>query len=142
MIADFFDITVDDLISNKNVVRKSHRKLNHILITASSCLLSFFIAAIVFLILYLCSINDAWKAFIVALPTSAITLIVLSSLWFNRRVLTISVVYLVLGSAMVTMVFMNFYYYWIILIAAGILCIMAVVFFNIRFGERKQKIQN
>ena len=36
MLAEFFDITVDDLISSKNAVRRSHRKQNRILVTASS----------------------------------------------------------------------------------------------------------
>ena len=33
MIADFFDISVDALVSNKNVIRKSHRKRNRFFTT-------------------------------------------------------------------------------------------------------------
>ena len=45
MLAEFFNVTVDDLISNKSAVKKSHKKTNRILITISACLLSFVIAS-------------------------------------------------------------------------------------------------
>ena len=139
MIAEFFDITVDDLISETNVVRKSHKKKNHILITLSSSLLPFFIAAIVFLILNLTHIEGDWKAFIIALPVSAITLTVLSSLWFSKLVRNIAIILIIWSSALLTMVFMNFQYYWILLIVAAILSIIAVIFFNIKFGSVKDE---
>ena len=139
MLAEFFDITVDDLISSKNAVRRSHRKQNRILVTASSCILPFFIAAIVFLILQLCGVNNSWKGFVVALPASAIVLIVFSALWFKRYILNIAVVVLIWGAILVAMVFMNFEYYWIMLIVAAILTLMSIVFFNIRFPSKENK---
>ena len=134
MVASFFDVTVDDLISNKNVVRKSHKKRNHILITASSCLLSFFLAAIVFMILSLCKVPYAWRSFIIAIPCSTITLIVLSSIWYQKIVRNIGIILTIWGGALVAMTFTNFNeYWWIIVLAAGILSIIAVIFFNIKF---------
>lgn len=138
MIANFFDVKVDDLISSENAVKKSHKKKNHILITASSCLLSFFLAAIVFLILYLCKVNYAWRSFIVAIPCSAVTLIVLSSLWFNKIVRNIGIILTIWGAALVAMVFMNFEYFWVLLIIASILSIIAVIFFNIKFRSNPE----
>ena len=140
MIAEFFNITVDDLISSEDAVKKSHKKRNHILITASSCLLSFFIAAIAFLILYLCNVEYAWRSFIVAIPCSAITFIVLAALWFNKFTRNIGIIFLIWACALTAIVFMNFnQYYWIILIAAGILSIIAVIFFNIKFKSVEEK---
>ena len=140
MIAEYFNVTVDDLISNQDAVKKSHKKKNRVLITASSCLLPFFIAAIVFLILYLCNVDKAWISFIVALPTSAATFIVLSALWFNKVARNIGIIILIWTSALVAMTFTNFNsYWWIIVLAAGILSIIAVIFFNIKFKSVEKK---
>lgn len=137
MIAEFFNITVDDLISNKNVIRKSNRKKNHLFITITSCLLSFFLAAIAFLVLSLCNVPYAWWAFIIALPVSATTLVVLATLWFKKWTKIISIIILVWASALLAMVIMHFESFWMLLIGAGILSIMTVIFFNIRFGHTK-----
>ena len=140
MIAEFFDIKVDDLISDSNVVRKSHKRRNHILITASSCLLSFFLAAIVFLILYLCDVSYAWRAFIVALPCSTVTLIVLSSLWFNKVIRNISIILTIWACALVALTFTNFdSWWWIIVIASAVLSLIGVIFFNIKFRSNKNE---
>ena len=139
MIAEFFGITVDDLISDQDAVKKSHRKKNRILITASSCLLSFFLAAVTFLILYLCEVPYAWRSFIIAIPCSFITLIVLASLWFNKVTRNIGIIALIWSASLVAMVFMNFDYFWILIIAASILSIIAVIFFNIKFKHVEDK---
>lgn len=139
MLADFFDISVDDLIGDRSAVKKSNKKKNRILITASSCLLSFLLAAVVFLILYLCEVSYAWRSFIVAIPTSAVTLVVLSSLWFKKWIRNIGVVLTIWGGALTTMVFMNFDNFWTVIIVAGILTIIAIVFFNIKFSHKVEK---
>ena len=139
MVAEFFNITVDDLISTKNVIRKSNRKKNHLFIAISSGLLPFFIAAIAFWILSLNNITKSWWAFIIALPVSATTLVVLSTLWFKKWTKIISIIILVWASALLAMVIMNFTYFWMVLIGAGILSIMTVIFFNIRFGHTKNE---
>jgi len=137
MLADFFSVSVDDLISNKNVVRKSHRKLNRVLITISSALLAFFIASIMFIILYLSNVNGAWKAFPVGAVASGIVVVVFAGLWYRRIVVNIASTTLVALVALMVMCLMDFNYYWIILIAGIILMIASIVFFNIRFSDRK-----
>lgn len=136
MLADFFDITVDDLISNRNVVRKSHKKRNRFLITVVSALLSFFVAAIVFLILSLVQIDKSWLSFIVAIPTSAIVLITFSSLWYHRLQIMLSTIYLIVGAWLTTVLFTNFNLWWIYLIAASILIVLTIIFFSIKFTNR------
>lgn len=137
MLAEFFNVTIDDLISSKNIVRKSHKKLNRILTAISSSLLSFIIASVMFLILYLNHVPGAWKAFMVALTTSSITFVVFASLWFKRVTLNISILCLIWSISIMSMSFMDFLYYWILLIAGGILSITSIIFFNIRFTNRK-----
>ena len=140
MIADFFDITVDDLISNSNVVRKSHKRRNHIYITASSCLLPFFIATIVFTILTILEFPCAWRSYIAILPASSITLIVLSSLWFNKVIRNSAIVATIIFIGLLILVFTNFPdWWWIIVIASATLSLIAIIFFNIKFGSNKNE---
>lgn len=139
MIAEFFDIKVDDLISSSNVVRKSHKRRNRIYITVSSCLLPFFIAIIIFSILMLFDFPCAWRTFIVALPTSSIILIILSSIWFKKVIRNSAIVATINFVALLIMVFTDFLNWWIILIASAVLSLIAEIFFNIKFGGNKKK---
>lgn len=138
MIADFFEISVDDLISDRNVVFRSHRKRNRLLISLSSALLAFFVGAIVFYILTLVGVQKAWISFIVAIPTSAVVMIVFSSLWFKKIFVTISTIYLVIGLCLTEMVFVDFYLWWITTLIGGIFIVMAIIFFQIIFTKMKK----
>ena len=138
MIADFFEIGVDDLISNKNVVRKSHRKRNRALITASSALLSFFVAAIVFYILSLVHVEKSWLSFIVAIPVSGIVLVVFSSVWYKRLQITLSTIYLTIGICLTEMLFTSFYLWWITTIVGVTFIVLTIVFFSIAFPKMKK----
>ena len=136
MIADFFEIDVDDLISNKNAVRKSHKKRNRLLITIVSSLLSFFVAAIVFLILSVVNIHWAWMSFIAAIPVSGIVLIVFSSLWYHRLHIMLSTIYLILGACVLTILIVTDIW-WIITLIGGILIVLTVIFFSITFPHKR-----
>ena len=138
MLAEFFNVTVDDLISNKSAVKKSHKKTNRILITISACLLSFVIASMMFMILYINHVPHAWKAFLVAIPCSGITLITLSSLWFKRYILNIAVIITIWGSGTMINAFMNFDYFWIFMIVEALLSISSFFFFHIHFVSHKE----
>ena len=136
MIADFFQIGVDDLISDKNVVRKSFRRRNRLLITIVSSLLAFFIAAIVFYILTLVNVPKAWISFIVAIPASAIVLLTFSALWYNRWQVTLSTILLIIGLCLTADVFTNFLLWWIIALIGGILIILSIIFFTIIYSKK------
>lgn len=138
MIADFFDISVDTLISDKNVIRKSHKKKRRLLITAVSALLSFFVASIVFYILLLVHVDKSWLSFIVAIPVSGIVLIVFSSLWFKRAYLTISIIYTAIGAGLTAMFFTNFYLWWVTLIAVLLFIVLTIIFIPIIIGNNRK----
>lgn len=140
MLADFFDITVDDLISNKNAVHESHRRLNHFLISVVSSALPYFVAAIAFLILTLVGFEKAWLSYIVAIPVSGIVLVVFASIWYKRIHVKFSTMYLVAGVGLATILILNFNYWWIILIITLILLALAFIFFSIRFHDKRKKI--
>ena len=136
MIADFFQIGVDDLISDKNVVRKSFRRRNRLLITIVSSLLAFFIATIVFYILTLVNVPKAWISFIVAIPASAIVLLTFSALWYHRWQVTLSTILLIIGLCLTADVFTNFLLWWIIALIGGILIILSIIFFTIIYSKK------
>ena len=136
MIADFFEIGVDDLISDKNVVRKSFRRRNRLLITIVSSLLVFFVAAIVFYILSLVGVEKSWLSFIVAIPVSAIVLIVFASLWYRRVQVTLSTIYLVIGICLTAMFFTSFHLWWITSLIGGIFIVLAIIFFQIIYSKK------
>ena len=137
MIADYFNIGVDDLISNRDVVHKSHRKKNHLLITLISSFLAFFVAAIVFLTLSLVSFEKAWMSFIIAIPTSAVVLIVFTSLWYKRIHIMLSSIYLVIGLAITSILIVDISFWWEIALISLLLVIMIIIFFSINFKKKK-----
>lgn len=138
MIAEFFQISVDDLISNRNVVFRSHRKRNRALITAVSSLLSYFVAALVFYILTLVNVPKAWISFIVAIPVSAIVLVVFSAIWYKRINVMISTIILVIGACITAMCFTDFYLWWITAIAGAIFIVLTIIFFSISHPKKSK----
>jgi len=143
MIADFFNISVDTLISNKNVVRRSHRKRNRLLTMIVSSLLSFFVAGIVFYILTLVHFEHAWMSFIIAIPVSAIVLIVFTSIWYKRIHRMLSTIYLVIGLCLTTILIMhlaigNFYLWWVTSLLGLIFIVLTIIFFMIIFPKHKK----
>ncbi|MGN1207852.1 MAG: helix-turn-helix domain-containing protein [Christensenellales bacterium] len=88
-LADLYNIKVDDFFveneNSKNIqvdFSKSKQK-KHILITLLSCGLVWLVATFVFVGLCWVKISGAWLSFIVAIPVTAIVLIVFSSLWWQ-----------------------------------------------------------
>lgn len=130
-IAHFFNLTINDLISNNNVVKKSNKLKNRILITLSSIGLSFFVATIVFFFLNIFNVNNSYLAFISALPIAAIIFIVFSKLWFKKVFTFISISILIWSIALLLMLAMNFYLFWIILILATICNVLFGIYFKI-----------
>ena len=91
-IADFFGITVNDLIypSKKNVLRTFFQ--NHLLITLGSFGVIWFLSTIVYFIIEEAStLSRVWLTFIFTIPISFIDLIVFTSLWFKKVWITLSV---------------------------------------------------
>lgn len=84
MIAEFFGITIDQLIGSK-IPHKEVAKDRHLLVTLMSCGLSFLLAGIAFVILLAYDIPNAWMLFIYALPASCIVAIVFCAMWFALK---------------------------------------------------------
>ena len=138
MIGDFFGVTVDELISSKDVVKKSYRKRNHFFIALSSSLLPFVLAILVFSFLYISSIDKSYLAFLCGGIVSAITLIVLTSIWYTKKIVYCSINYLLVCLMLLGMIITNFEFWWIFLLVAISLSILFFVFFMIKFSAHKK----
>ena len=94
-IAEFFGVTVNDLIyaRKKNVLREFYK--THLFMTLLVSVSIWFVATIIFFVLdSATSLNRTWLTFIYTIPINAIVLIVFSSLWFKKIFIFISYIIL------------------------------------------------
>lgn len=138
-IAKLFDITIDDLISDRDVVKKSNKKHNHFIITLSSVLLPFLVALIVFVILHLFSYKYDYYAFIIGGIVSAITAIVLTSIFYKKNAICASIIYLIVSISILIMFLINFKMFWLVIIVDAVLIAALLLFFSLNFYNSKER---
>ena len=142
MIAEFFGITIDQLIGSK-IPQKEVAKDRHVLVTLMSCGLPFLIAGIAFVILLAFKIPNAWMLFIYALPVSFIVAIVFCAMWFSLTWTATSVSFLVWTSGLCTylsiMVFTGDANLWFIFIVCLIFQVLVVLWFVWQYKHIKIK---
>lgn len=91
MIAEFFGVTVDELISGDKPKQVSKRG-KRILITLLSCALVFFVATVGGLFYTsFSSFKHLWLFYVYATPVASIVWLVFANIWFSRWVRLISV---------------------------------------------------
>ncbi|MBQ2738479.1 MAG: helix-turn-helix transcriptional regulator [Clostridia bacterium] len=128
-IADYFHVTVDYLLCEEHREHKEKRKhmlrqmrRNNFIITCLSILLVWFIATFIFVELNITLTTPAipsWMVFIYAIPVSLTVLLVLNSVWGNKRLnyLIISLmVWTVLLTVYLTLLFAIEQSLWLIFI--------------------------
>ena len=130
-IASFFDITIDELISDKDVVKISNKKRTHIRITISSIAICFVVTGIIYLALVLSNIPKSYIALPFALLTGGIVFVVFAALWFKRYSVFLATSIIVWSSALIITLFMDFSYFWIVLIIAAVINLAFYPFFKI-----------
>ena len=84
-IAEFFGITVNDLIyaKKKNILKEFYK--THLCTTLLVTISIWFVATIIFFVLdSATSLQRTWLTFIFTIPVNAIVLIVLSGIWFKK----------------------------------------------------------
>lgn len=135
-VAEFFDVTVDELIGSDNILRKTNKRRNRFYITLSSALLPFFVALLVFAFLFIFSVPKHYLCFSFGAMASAITLIVFTSLWYKKAYTYISVVYLIIATGLSIILLFDFSYWWIVLIIVVALSLLFLAFFKIKFSEK------
>ena len=130
-IAEYFHITVDELISNGDVVKASKSKRRHLLVIMSSTSFCVFIVLITYLILELCDVSYAYLVLPTALVSAGIVATVLSALWYKRFHLLISISLIIWGVGLHLILFMNFNRFWIALVACAVLNLTFIPFLRI-----------
>ena len=139
-IAEYFDITVDDLIKNHDVVKKSNKKRNRVRITLSSIAICFIVTGLVYLLLAVNNVPKSYIAIPFAFLTSGIVLIVLSSIWFKRLIIYLGISITTWSLAIIVMLFMDFQFFYIVLIIAFIIDLAFYPFLKIFLSkERKNR---
>lgn len=84
-IAEFFDITVNDLIYKKKKTILGGFYKNHVFITLFTYAMVWFLSTIIYFVLDNATMLDrCWLTFIFTIPVSSIVLIVFSSIWFKK----------------------------------------------------------
>lgn len=91
LIANMFGITLNDLVSEQTEVIKPKGKFNKGVIMALSIGLTWLVAVVVFVLLCIANVTNAWLAFIYAIPVSLIVSIVFTKLWNYRLLLFFSI---------------------------------------------------
>ena len=130
-IADFFQITLDELITSENICKEKEKRKKRKLITYASAGLSYLVAAIVFLILEICHVPNSYLCFLIAIPTSAIVLIVLNKLWFEKIYLFFSILILIWSLFLIVLIILPKTFIIPSIIIAIILTILFAIFLKI-----------
>ncbi len=130
-IADFFQITLDELITSENICKEKEKRKKRKLITYASAGLSYLVAAIVFLILEICHVPNSYLCFLIAIPTSAIVLIVFTKLWFEKIYLFFSILVLIWSLFLIVLIILPKTFIIPSIIIAIILTVLFAIFLKI-----------
>lgn len=130
-IADFFQITLDELITSENICKEKEKRKKRKLITYASAGLSYLVAAIVFLILEICHVPNSYLCFLIAIPTSAIVLIVFTKLWFEKIYLFFSILILIWSLFLIALIILPKTFIIPSIIIAIILTVLFAIFLKI-----------
>ena len=91
-IAEFFGITINDLVYPKKSKPGKRFFKNHVFITLGSFGIVWFLASIIYFVLdWTTSFSRCWLTFIIAIPISFIVLIIFTALWFKKIWLCLSI---------------------------------------------------
>ena len=127
-IAEFFGVTVNDLIYPEKKFRRVFWK-NHILITLLSVGLAWFLSTIIFFILKLTTnIPRLWLTFMITVTISFIILVVFSSIWFKKIITMISISGLFWSVIVNIFLMVNKGSYWWFIFIIGIVGQILIIF--------------
>lgn len=84
-IAEFFGLTVNDLIYKKKESILRYITQNHLFTTLSSIGLLWFLSTIVYFVISISTdLTKVWLTFIITIPFTFVLLLIFSSLWFKK----------------------------------------------------------
>ena len=116
-IAEFFGITVNDLIYRKkrSVLRAFYK--NHLVISLFTFAMVWFVSTIIYFVLeHVTTLSRCWLTFIYTIPISSIVLVVFCSIWFRRIFTYLSTVMLIWGIVISVYLSINNPHLWFIFV--------------------------
>ncbi len=143
-IAALFEVTLDEMVSDKTPVKKPQKRLPHltnrIIIPLLSVGLVFLVVSVVFFLLNIfTSLERTWLLFIVAVPVAFIPLIVFTCVWWGltSRLLSISgLTWSLAVFAFITFPHENMDFAFI---TAAIFQVLLFLWYIMRFRSKKRK---
>lgn len=131
-IAEFFEVTVNDLIYESIPIKNAKTNSKKV-ITMLSFGLAWFVASIVFFVLWAIGLDRAYLTFIIAVPTSLIAPLVFSFLWFKKKFqMFIVSAFVWTASLCVYLIVYKLASVWFIFVIAGIFQILIIWWFLLR----------
>lgn len=137
VIADYFGITVDDLISDKKVVNKVNKEKQRRRVVLSSIAMCFVITAIVYSTLVIVKMERSYIAIPFAAFMSSVVFLIFSCLWFKKHYVFLAITGIIWSVALIVMLFLNFEFYYLILIICGITNIAFFPFLRLIYANRQ-----
>ena len=144
-LACLYGVTLDYLVAEhadkRPVLYGKLKKRTHIFVTVMSSLLVWFIATLLFSLLYLfqTQAEGQWLLFIWALPVNGILLVVFAGIWGNRVLRTLAVSFLVWTTALALFFTLPMQNAWLVFVVAAPLQVLAVFWFFLRAQKAKIK---
>ena len=136
-IAEYFSVTVDELISNKDVVYISNKSKNHRRITLSSVGLSVVIPLLIYLALLLSNTPKSYIAIPFTAFCSGIVYLIFSCLWFKKFHVFLATTVIIWSTLLIVILFMDFAYWWLILIIGAAINLAFFPFYRVIFAKEK-----
>ncbi len=108
-LADYFGVSVDYLLTREHKAEERpdaqlhsrQKKKNRLVISALSVMLVWLLTMLVFTVLSLCSVKAPWTVFLIALPTSAVVMLVFNCIW-GKKVFIFPIVTLLVWTLILT----------------------------------------
>lgn len=131
LIADFFGITVNDLIYKKQEKLSKKVQTKYLFITLLSFGLVWFVATLLFFILQsTVDFDRMWLIFIGAMPTSFIVLVVMTAIWFRKLWQFFSVSGLIWSIVTTIYLILDNSAFWFVFIVGAVAQIMVIIWYS------------
>lgn len=144
-LCEIFGITIDDMLKENNEHDKKISKTiivknkKHILISALSASLVWFIATIVYISLLIVQVpGNIWLPFVYAIPVSSIVLLVFSSIWGNNLLQAICVSLILWGIILSIAFTIYTKIIWFIAIIGAVFQLMIILWFILKTLKNKR----
>lgn len=130
-IADYFHITVDELISNGDVVKASKKEKQHLWTLLTSIAFCFFVVGICYLVAALSDFKFGYYLPPFGLIFAGIVSTILTALWYKRIHMIISISAIIVGVGLEVMIFTHFELFWITIVVCILLILTFIPFLKL-----------